>query len=204
MRPKKHLKEVARSLLAADEHAYRALEPYSQGLPLRIVSGVGDLGDQPQLRVFAGVTGLVGALSGDQRLLRAAVRMIVAHEAATLLKDIVKRRVDRHRPKKAKRRQDRKLKNGTHTQHDLTSFPSGHSAGAVATARAFSREFPEHTAPALAGAGSVAMAQVPKCTHYVTDVFAGLMVGLVAESAVNVLLLYPPKHNEGMPAGKAA
>ena len=186
MRLKKQTKQVARKLLAADERAYRFLEPHQETWPVRALSNVGGLGDQGPLRVVAGVTGLTGLLSGDRRLIRAGIRMILAHELATALKNVVKHRVDRHRPKQAKRRDDRKLKKGKRTQKAVTSFPSGHSAGSIATARAFSREFPEYSAPAIGAAATVAAAQVPKRTHYITDVVAGLAVGLVAETIVDL------------------
>lgn len=185
MRLKKQTRKVARKLLAADERAFRLLEPHQQTWPVRSLSTVGAVGDQAPLRVVAGVTGMVGLLSGERRLLRAGLRMILAHELATALKNFVKHRVDRHRPKKAKGRDDRKLKKGGRTEKAVTSFPSGHSAGSIATARAFSREFPEYSKPAIGAAATVATAQVPKCTHYVTDVMAGLAVGLVAEMIVD-------------------
>ena len=87
--------------------------------------------------------------------------------------------------KQAKRRDDRKLKKGKRSQKAVTSFPSGHSAGSIATARAFSREFREYSSP-IGAAATVAAAQVPKCTHYITDVVAGLAVGLVAETVVDL------------------
>ena len=40
--------------------------------------------------------------------------------------------------------------------------------------------------PAIAAAGIVAAAQVPKCSHYVTDVVAGLAVGVIAEAVVDM------------------
>ena len=186
MSPKKQLKKGAARLLAAEERAYRSLEPYRETWPVRVISGVGSMGDQGPLRVFAGGVGIAGLLSGDRRLLRAGVRMIIAHELATALKNVVKHRVDRHRPEKAKGREDRKLKKGKGTEKTVTSFPSGHSAGSIAVARAFSREFPEHSAAAIVAATTVAASQVPKCSHYVTDVVAGLAVGMIAETIVDL------------------
>ena len=185
MNPKRQLKAAARSLLAADEQAYRSLEPYKEALPVRMISDVGAVGDQRPLRLLAGAVGLGGIVSGDRRLLRAGVRMILAHEFATVLKNVVKGRVDRVRPQHADRREDRKLKKGKRTDKIVTSFPSGHSAGSIAVALALSREFPQYSAPAVGAAVAVAAAQVPKCSHYVTDVVAGLTVGLIAEKIVD-------------------
>ena len=187
MRSKKQMKKAARVLLAADERTFRAVEPYRETWPVRVVSGVGSVGDQGPLRTVAGVVGFAGLLSGNRRLLRAGGRMIIAHELATALKNVVKHRVDRHRPKKAHRREDRKVKKGKRTEKAVTSFPSGHSAGSIAVAQAFAREFPEHKAPAVGMAMTIAAAQVPRCSHYVTDVAAGLTVGAVAEALINGL-----------------
>ena len=51
-------------------------------------------------------------------------------------------------------------------------------------ARAFAREYPEHAAPAVSAAGLIALAQIPRCAHYPTDVAAGMAIGWVAEAAV--------------------
>jgi membrane-associated phospholipid phosphatase len=158
MRPKNQLKKAAGKLLAADERAYRSLEPYRDTWPIRVVSGVGAVGDQGPLRIVAAVVGVVGVLAGDRRLLRAGIRMIVAHELATALKNVVKHRVDRHRPQKARRREDRKPTKGKRTEKAVTSFPSGHSAGSIAVARAFSRAFPQYSKPAIGAAAIVAAA----------------------------------------------
>ena len=75
---------------------------------------------------------------------------------------------------------------GRNTSKEETSFPSGHSAGAAAVARAFARDYPEHAAPAYAAAGALALAQIPRCAHYPTDVGAGLALGLAAEAVVDI------------------
>ena len=79
------------------------------------------------------------------------------------------------------------MKPGRKRSKEETSFPSGHSAGAIAVARAFAREYPEYRAPALGAAGLIALAQIPRCAHYPSDVGAGLAVGVAAEAAVAAL-----------------
>ena len=76
---------------------------------------------------------------------------------------------------------DKKPKKGKHTSKELTSFPSGHSAGSIAVARAFAREFPEYGAAAVGAATLVALLQIPRCAHYPTDGAAGLAIGLLSE-----------------------
>jgi membrane-associated phospholipid phosphatase len=68
----------------------------------------------------------------------------------------------------------------------MTSFPSGHSAGAVAAARAFAREYPEHGLAAVGAAGFLALLQIVRSAHYPTDVAAGIGVGLLAEKATDL------------------
>jgi membrane-associated phospholipid phosphatase len=160
-----------------------------EGTPaMRFLSAFGDLGDQPQLRLISGGLVAGGLLTANGRLVRAGVRMLFAHELTTKLKSAIKHRVDRTRPRSAEQPSERKVKLGKSRAKEETSFPSGHSAGAIAVARAFSREYPEHQATALAAAGSVAAAQVPRCAHYPTDVAAGVMLGLVSEAIANGLI----------------
>jgi len=78
-----------------------------------------------------------------------------------------------------------KPRKGRSRSKEETSFPSGHSAGAVAVAQAFARELPEYRGAALAGAGFIAVAQVPRGAHYPTDVAAGLAIGWLSEVAVD-------------------
>jgi membrane-associated phospholipid phosphatase len=111
--------------------------------------------------------------------------MIASHLLATWSKNYVKLRVDRTRPRSAKSREDRKPKPGRNNEKEETSFPSGHSAGALAVAQAFAREVPEYRRSALTGAGLIALAQVPRCAHYPTDVGAGLAIGWLSELAVD-------------------
>jgi membrane-associated phospholipid phosphatase len=172
-------------LMDFDDRARRLFEPYADSLPVRVLDLFSKLGDQPELRLIAGSLMMVGTFAGNDRLVRAGARMLVAHEAATAVKDFVKTNVDRTRPRSANNRGAKKPKKGDHTAKEKTSFPSGHSAGAIAAARAFSREFPEYGGAAIAGAALVAASQVPRCAHYPTDVAAGAAIGLVVEELTN-------------------
>jgi membrane-associated phospholipid phosphatase len=107
--------------------------------------------------------------------------MLAAHTLATLAKDFVKHRVDRTRPRSVRKPgKDAKPRAGRDTAKEETSFPSGHSAGAAAVGRAFAREYPERSVPAYGGAAMLALAQIPRCAHYPTDVGAGVAIGLAA------------------------
>lgn len=183
---KKQMKTAGELLVDADDQARRFFEPYAGSPPVRALDALSKLGDQPELRTIAIGMIFAGTMTESDRLVRAGARMILAHEAATIAKDLAKTKIDRTRPRSAGDRTEKKPKKGNHTAKEKTSFPSGHSAGAIAAARAFSREFPEYGAAALATAGVIAVAQIPRCAHYPTDVAAGLIIGLALESVTNL------------------
>jgi undecaprenyl-diphosphatase len=164
------------------------VEPLRDTALVQAVVVASKIGDQPPMRVLCGVMIAAGLLSGRYRLTRAGLRMIVAHTLATASKDFVKRRVDRTRPNARSGGDDHRLRAGTNAAHDETSFPSGHSAGVMAVGAAFSREFPQHRIAALCGAGAVALAQVPRGSHYLSDVIVGSAIGAASEAALDRLV----------------
>ncbi|TMJ11756.1 MAG: phosphatase PAP2 family protein [Alphaproteobacteria bacterium] len=156
---------------------------------IKALSPIAALGDQPQLRILCGAVIAVGLFGGDRRLARTGWRMLAAHTFATWTKDFVKHRVDRVRPRAlAEKGEDATPEPGNSHAKELTSFPSGHSAGAAAVARAYARDYPEHQGPAYAAAAVLAAVQVPRCAHYPTDIGAGLAIGVAAEAAVSRLV----------------
>jgi len=179
--------KAGRALLAVDRKSHETARPHQDSPPVKALSFVSELGDQPQMLTISGAVLAWGAIRRDQRLMRAGGRMIAAHLLATWIKNIVKHRVDRTRPFAAQGEEDRKPKAGRDTSKEETSFPSGHSAGALAVAQAFARELPEHRGKALAGAGLIAAAQIPRCAHYPTDVGAGLAIGWASERLVDAV-----------------
>ena len=181
------LKSTTRKVVAADARVEASMKPISHSPSVRALGMLSEIGDQFQMRTLCGSMIALGLVTSDRRLRNAGARMLVAHEVATLLKDAIKRRVDRTRPRSAESQEDRKVSPGKSTAKEETSFPSGHSAGATAAAFAFAGEYPEHRTPALAAAGAVSAAQVPRCAHYLTDVGAGILIGAAAGAATNLL-----------------
>ena len=181
--------KAERAVLAADEAAAEAALPYQGSVAMEALGRFASLGDQPPLRILCAATIAVGLFGGDRRLARTGLRMLAAHTLATFAKDFVKNRVDRTRPRsKSGAGKDHVPRSGRDTSKEETSFPSGHSAGAAAVACAFARDYPEHSAPALAAGGALARAQIPRCAHYPTDVGAGLAIGIAAEAVVDIAL----------------
>lgn len=183
---KQHIRDTGRALMDLDNRAHEASESVADTRAGKALDWFSKLGDQPELRAIAGAMIIGGIFGANDRLTRAGSRMMIAHEAATLAKNAMKGWIDRTRPRSAKGASDRKPRKGNHQAKEMTSFPSGHSAGAIAAARAFAREYPEYGVAALAAAGLVATAQIPRRAHYPTDVAAGIAVGLLAEALVDL------------------
>ena len=188
MTDEKHkvLAEAADAVVEADVAVASAVEPYRKTLPVRLFGTLSELGDQPQMRTLCAAVIAAGLAGGNVRLARAGAKMLAAHTVATAAKNIVKNRIDRTRPRsRADKADAHKLRKGGNHDKEETSFPSGHTAGAVAVARAFVREYPEYAGPAYAAAGAIALAQVPRCAHYPSDVGAGTAVALASEALTN-------------------
>ncbi len=124
------------------------------------------------LAVFGGRN---GQRAGKRGLIALAIAATVANGPAKLL-------VHRRRP-------------SSHSRPTLirtprsTSFPSGHSAAAVAFAAGASVELPVLTPVLVPLAGAVAYSRVHTGVHYPSDVAAGVAIGLAA----SLLATHPPR-----------
>lgn len=174
----------ADKLMDLDKAAHDAARPWRETAPVRALSWFSELGDQPQMLTLSGGVLALGVVRADARMVRAGARMVAAHLLATAAKNFVKRRVDRTRPRSAAGEDGHKPKPGRTDSKEETSFPSGHSAGALAVASAFAREYPKHRLPALGAGGLIALAQIPRCAHYPTDVGAGVAIGVASEALI--------------------
>lgn len=174
------------------------MSPHRETLPVRLLEHVAGLGDQPPLRALCAAVIVGGLVSGHGRLARTGLKMLAAHTLATWTKDFVKHRIDRTRPRSlGKQGKDHRPTAGRHTAKEETSFPSGHSAGAAAVACAFARDYPQYAVPALAAGGALALAQIPRCAHYPTDVGAGLAIGVAAEAVLHMGVRTLDRNDEG-------
>ena len=163
-----------------------AVAPGSNNLWVRAAGQLSELADQPPLITICAAAFAAGVILRNGRLARAGGRMLAAELLATQMKSTVKHRVDRTRPHVRANGGVYKAGKGHDHASAMNSFPSGHTAGAVAVARAYAREYPERAAAAYGLAAATGAIQVPRGKHYPTDVLAGLIVGLAAEAGVYV------------------
>ena len=181
--------DAAAAVVEADKAVAEAVLPHEESLPVRLLEHVADLGDQPPMRILCASVIVVGLIGGDRRLARTGVKMLAAHTLATLAKDFVKHRVDRTRPRSSKKPgKDPKPRRGRDRSKEETSFPSGHSAGAMAVASALAREYPDQAIPAYLAGSVLALAQIPRCAHYPSDVGVGSAIGLASEVVTDLVL----------------
>lgn len=176
----------AEPLFKIDRKAKALFKPYRKTRPARMVDAVSQITDQPELRLLcAGLFGL-GLLHADNRMVRASVRMLVAHETANFIKNTIKRRIDRPRPRSTEYRGASRPHKGPNTAKEDTSFPSGHSAGGMAVACAYASVYPERAVPAIAAAATLSASRVLVAAHYPSDVAAGTAIGAASNGALTL------------------
>ena len=177
----------------ADQRVAKAAAAARRSAPVRFLGWLSEAADQPQLISICAATLAAGLVTRNARLARTGARMLAAELLATTMKSAVKHRIDRTRPRVVDDGGDYAMKPGSSHSSGENSFPSGHTAGAVAVARAFVRDYREHRVAAYGTALAVAAIQIPRCQHYPSDLAAGALVGLAAEEVLHIgEVLAPP------------
>jgi hypothetical protein len=169
----------------ADRKLAQAAGGKRDTLVVRAAGKVSDLADQPPLIALSLLTIGAGLFSESRPLARAGVRMLLSHIVATQAKSFVKHRIDRTRPFVMLDGGSYHGRKGDSSAKQENSFPSGHTAGAVAVARAIAREFPDSAPLAYLTAGLAATMQLPRATHFAGDIIAGGLIGIAAEAVVS-------------------
>lgn len=186
-------KKAARTLARADREATHDAARHRDAAPVRVAGFLGEIADQPQLIAVSTATIAAGLVGRRADLVRGGVRMLAAHLLATAVKTAIKHRFDRARPSKALDDGHARFERGESHDHQLNSFPSGHTAGAVAVARAAAREIDGAALPAALGAGAIAAIQPAAGNHYLSDVIVGGAIGWIAEAVVDAMMEQLPR-----------
>ena len=179
---KKAANRVARADLQVTHKSMR----FRDSRAMKVFATFCEAADQPPLIAASAGTLAIGLLMKRGDLARGGARMLASHLLATGAKLAVKHRFDRTRPSKAAQ-DGHRFEPGDRGDHDEKSFPSGHTAGAVAVARAAAHEIDGAAAPATLVTLAVAAGQAPAGNHYLTDVAAGAAIGWAAEAVVGAV-----------------
>ncbi|WP_394346786.1 phosphatase PAP2 family protein [Streptomyces dangxiongensis] len=119
---------------------------------------------------------VVMAWTGGRRGREAAVAGLAALAFAQLVSNgVCKRLADRPRPPKEWIPHDE-----VEDRPDSSSFPSGHTAAAVAFTAALAPSWPQAGAVCAVPAAMVAVERVQSGAHYPSDVAAGAVIGLAS------------------------
>jgi membrane-associated phospholipid phosphatase len=181
---RKAIKKIEKADIAVSRTAW----DYKRSAPVRALGWFGKLSDQPPLFAFAAGIAAAGLIRREPQLLRAAARMAIAHWIGIHGKNMLKDAVDRTRPDMLVEDGRYEVGPGRRTDKEFSSFPSGHTAGAVAVARALARDWPEAAVPAHGAAAASALARIAECDHFVSDTAAGAVIGAVAEELASALV----------------
>ncbi len=181
-------KQAVAKAARADRETTHDAARRDDGMLIRAAGAATEVADQPPLIALSAATILVGAVLRRPAVVRSGVRMLASHLIATGTKTLMKNAIDRTRPARA-------LKEGHHVgkgtgadDPSLNSFPSGHTAGAVAVAQAVATESPAAALPLQAAAIGVAALQPSRGKHYLSDVVAGAAIGWAAERVARAVL----------------
>jgi hypothetical protein len=195
-------KQAVKAVAKADHDVTHKAAKHRDAPLVKATGVLAELGDQPQMIATSVGTAVIGLVTRRPDLVRGGLRMLAAHLTATAMKTAIKHSVDRARPAKAIADGETTFEPGHSHDHDLNSFPSGHTAGAVAVARAASRDIDGVATPAALVAGAIAAAQPANGSHYLSDLVVGAAVGLVAEALVSAVFDRVVPHS-GAQAGPA-
>ena len=182
-----NLPEDATAVEAADAVVAEALVPLSDNPFVCALGAVSDLSDQEPIYAGGAVVIAVGIAARDGKTLHGGARILASHLLATALRGIVKQMVDRTRPDFAAREGYQRAP-GERRDSEYSSFPSGHTAGAVSVAAATARVWPGSLRTGAILAAAAAGMQILRSKHYVSDIVVGAAIGFTAEAMITALV----------------
>jgi membrane-associated phospholipid phosphatase len=152
---------------------------------VRAVGAVSEVADQAPSIALCGALLILGIIAERPKLAEAGGRMLASVLLATAIKSATKRMITRTRPNVVLDRGEYDFGMESSERGDHQSFPSGHTADAVAAARGLARVSPGASGAAYAAAVVIAAVQVPRAKHYPLDLLAGAAVGIISEALVH-------------------
>jgi len=158
---------VATAAAVLDGHVAAGVASWKYAVLDSVVGTLNPIGSGVTLLVVCTGVGLVSRAQRRSRLHEAAWVGALAFMAAGLVEFAIKHLVGRARP-------DSVL--------DVDSFPSGHATSVFAVATVFAAFYPRLRWPLYALAAAVAAGRVYLQRHYVSDVLAGAIIGIVIAS----------------------
>lgn len=180
--------KIAKKIGQAERRATHKAAARDDGLAVRAAGTASELADQPPLIALSIATLLLGVVMRRPLVLRSGARMLASHLIATGIKTVLKSAVDRTRPSRALKDGHRWAKGDGADDTSLNSFPSGHTAGAVAITQAVASDAPLAAIPLQAAAAGVAALQPSRGQHYWSDVAAGAAIGWASERLAGAML----------------
>lgn len=142
-----------------------------------------EIADQIPLSLLCGSVILGGMLSTRPNLTQTGLRIMTAHVMANSVKRLIKNRIRRTRPHVMIEEQTYRFEPGNSQNRHECSFPLGHTAGAVSVAVVVAHDAPTLAVPAYLMAALIGGIQIPRAKHYLGDVAAGALLGLLAGNA---------------------
>lgn len=169
--------EIVTALREGDQRLTRWMAAWESDWARRCLPPVEEAAEHTKLWWGAAV---VMAAGGGWRGRKAAVAGLTSMAAAELVSNgVVKQLVERRRPPKEWIPHD-----DVEDRPDSSSFPSGHTAAAVAFTAAVALSWPWIGAACAIPAVLVAVERVHSGAHYPSDVAAGAAIGLTAAALV--------------------
>lgn len=181
-------RDAIKKVEEADVEISQSISGWKDTAPVEALGWLGKMTDQPPLYAFIGGVAAAALIRRDTKLLRTSARMLVAHWLGIRAKNAVKGAVDRTRPQMLIEEGRYEAGKGEREDKAFSSFPSGHTVGALALARAIMRDYPEHAAAGYATTVAAAVARIAKCDHFASDTLAGAVIGYAAEETASAVL----------------